>query len=316
MTLISFVGSGRYSDVFKVSDGRHAVIMKLSFYRDTTWCDFVKKMKQGDAVGARHVKNQDSIMVSAAFGNAANDLIARNVSPHFVWVYCYSDCRDMAPRLKSLISERMKTSSKIQLRFNNVCFMEVFTSDMTKWLRGRSRDLTETTIRAALCGVLYTLAALQKLYPGFRHNDLSSNNILIKKLTKQLRASYTINGATYYVSTPVLVALNDWDFSHVPDHPKLANERVINGRYKVTEAPNTTYDTHFFLKSVLKSLYLASDRFPAVTAFLKSLPLESEDRLDTKNIPGLEPAVLLTHDYFRPLTTKPRSGQITDVFAV
>jgi hypothetical protein len=222
----------------------------------------------------------------------------------------------MAPRLKTLISERIKSSSKIQLRFNNVCFMEVFTSDMTKWLRGRSRDLTESTIRAALFGVLYSLAALQKLYPGFRHNDLSSNNVLIKKLTKHLRASYTINGATYYVNTPVLAALNDWDFSHVPDHGKLANERVIHGRYKVTETPNPTYDTHFFLKSVLKSLYLKTGQFPAVSAFLKSLPLESEDRLDTKSIPGLEPAALLTHDYFLPLTTKPRSGPITDVFAV
>ena len=67
---ITFVGSGRYSDVFKVSNGHQCVIMKLSYYRDNTLRDFVSRLKKGDSGGARTVKNRDSIMVSSAFAHA------------------------------------------------------------------------------------------------------------------------------------------------------------------------------------------------------------------------------------------------------
>ena len=317
MTLITFLGAGRYSDVFSVSDGHHKVVMKLSYYRDSTWCDFVKKMRVGDQEGARQVKNRDSIMVSAAFANASNDLMARSVSPHFVYTYCHADCRNMAPRLKALIQERVKSSSKIQLKFSNACFMEVFSGDMTKWLRGKSHDLTDATIRAALFGVLYTLAVLQRTYPGFRHNDLSSNNILVKKLKSpnRFRASYAIDGQKYYVDTPVLAAIHDMDFLHVPGHAKLSNERVVNGKYRVTATPNPTYDTHFLLKSIMKSLYFKRGKFPETDAFLASLPLEKEDRLDTQPIAGLEPDKLLRHRYFDVLKQPIAGGGSVDAYS-
>lgn len=300
--VISFVGSGRYSDVFKVSSGRQSVIMKLSYYRDNTLCDFVDKIKRGDPAGARKAKNRDSIMVSAAFAAATNELIAKKASPHFVFVYCNADCRNLANRLKDLLPERMRTSTKVQLKYNNVCFMEQFSSDMTRWIRGRSRTVTDDSLRKALFGVLYTLAVLHKAYPGFRHNDLSTNNVLIKKLRKPSSTGYKFESMTFYVPhMPVFVAISDYDFTHVPNHATLTNERIVSRKYRVTDTPNKTYDTHFFLKSVLKNL-VASKRHASETfAFLRSLPLQSEDRLDSKEIPDLEPEQLLQHSFFDPL---------------
>ena len=313
--LITFIGSGRYSDVFKVSSGRKSVIMKLSYYRDNTLCDFVSKLRNGDSEGARKAKNKDSIMVSAAFANATNALIIKKASPHFVFVYCHADCRNMAPRLQSLLKDRIKTSTKIQLKYNNACFMEQYTSDMTKWLRGHSTTVTDDTVRAGLFGVLYTLAVLQKAYPGFRHNDLSTNNVLVKRLRKPAKIGYVFNGVRYFASTPVFVAISDYDFTHVPNHPTLQNERVAGGKYRVTETPNKTYDTHFFLKSVLKSLTAKkSNILPATRAFLKSLPLQTEDRLDTREIPGLEPEVLLANPYFTKLRRSIPSG--TEIYTL
>jgi hypothetical protein len=301
-TTITFIGAGRYSDVFKVSDGRRSVIMKLSYYRDNTLCDFVSKLKKGDAEGARKIKNKDSIMVSSAFSHVTNALVEKKASPHFVFVYCSSDCRNVATRLSHVIPSRLKSSTKVQLKYNNVCFMEQFTSDMTQWIRGTSRTVKDTSLRNALFAVIYTLAVLQKAYPGFRHNDLSTNNVLVKKLRKPMKTGYTFGGYSYYISSmPVLVALSDYDFTHVPGHSSLANERIISGKYRVTETPNKTYDTHFFLKSVLKSLKVTTRRVPQTMEFLKSLPLQSEDRLDTQEIPGLEPDVLLRHPYFESL---------------
>lgn len=307
------MGSGKYSDVFKVSDGKRSVVMKLSYYRDDTLCAFASKLKKGDAEGARAVKNRDSIMVSSAFADATNSLIAKKASPHFVFVYCNADCRNLAPRLKTLLAERFKTATKVQVKYNNACFMELFTCDMTKWLRGKSRTVTDDVLRKALFGVLYTLAVLQKTYPGFRHNDLSTNNVLIKKLRKPASWGYSIDGHTYVVDDmPVLVAINDYDFTHVPNHPTLANERIINGKYSVTATRNRTYDTHFFLKSVLKSIS-KKKTLVATRDFIQSLPLRSQDRLDKTEIRGLEPDALLRHQYFDPIRKKiPKA--VTEVF--
>jgi hypothetical protein len=301
---VTFLGAGRYSDVFKVSNGRQTVIMKLSYYRDSTLNDFVSKLRNGDKEGARKAKNKDSIMVSSSFANATNTLMAKKASPHFVYVYCNADCRHLADKLASVIPpNRMKESSKIQLKYNNVSFMEQFSSDMTHWIRGKSRTVTDETLQKAIFAVVYTLAVLQKTYPGFRHNDLSTNNVLIKSLRKPMNIGYAFDGQSYYVKEmPVLVALSDYDFTHVPGHHSLANERVINGKYQVTETPNKTYDTHFFLKTVLKNLKASRRNVPATMAFLDSLPFNQElDRLDTKQIRGLEPDVLLQHPYFDSL---------------
>ncbi len=308
---ITFIGAGRYSDVFKVTSGKKTVIMKLSYYRDNTLCDFISNLRQGKTEEARAAKNKDSIMVSSAFANATNALVIKKASPHFVFVYCNADCRNMAPRLQALLRERIKTSTKIQLKYNNACFMEQFNGDMTKWIRGTSKLLTDANVRAAIFAVVYTLAVLQKAYPGFRHNDLSTNNVLVKTHRKPLHIGYVYDGTSYYIpNVTVFAAVSDYDFTHVPGHHSLQNERVVGGRYRVTEAPNRTYDTHFFIKSVLKSLTYKDKlpKFPATVKFLKSLPLQKEDRLDTREIPGMEPEVLLKNAYFEPLRRPIPSG--------
>ena len=288
--------------MFKVSDGRHSVIMKLSYYRDNTLNDFVNKLKQGDKEGARRIKNKDSIMVSSAFGDATNTLVAKNATPHFVYVYCSADCRHMVDKFRDLLRDRVKSSTPTQLKYNNVSFMEQFSADMTRWLRGKSKTVTDETVRKAVFGVLYTLAVLQKAFPGFRHNDLSTNNVLVKRLRTPMNAGYAFDGQTYYLDKmPVLVAVSDYDFTHVPDHPTLSNERIIGGKYRVTETPNKTYDTHFFLKSVSKSFANAKARLPGLDAFLSNLPFHKEDRLDKTEVPGMDPATLLRHPYFDAL---------------
>lgn len=300
--IITFIGSGRYSDVFKVVRGRRSVIMKLSYYRDNTLCDFVSHLKNGDKEAARKAKNKDSIMVSSAFADATNALIAKKASPHFVFVYCNADCRNLSTKLQALLPNRMKTSTKIQLKYNNVCFMEQMSGDMTKWIRSRSRTCNDDTLCNAIFAVVYTLGVLQKTYPGFRHNDLSTNNVLIKKLTTPMTVGYSFGSDTYLITNmPILVAISDYDFTHVPGHPSLSNERIISGKYRVTETPNRTYDTHFFLKTVLKNIGAAKRKAPRTLAFLQSLGMHTEDRLDKLEVPGMDPPSLLKHRYFDAL---------------
>lgn len=302
-TTLRHVGSGKYSDVFEVKPtGARSVMMKVSYYRDDTLCNVLKSAKKGDVRGALTFRRRDSIQVSTAFSKFTAGLTG-DVSPHFVLVYCTRDCPSFATRLRSMLSARLKDLSPLQKRFNNVCFMEVFHTDLTKFLVGGKYD--EATLRTVVFQVVYTLAALQKRLPGFRHNDLSTNNVLVRKLRARPLLSYTIGKQTFYAAINLLVALSDYDFTNVPNHPQLTNERVYSGKYKVDGRRNDSYDVHFFLKSVLKCIQRRVDEFPQTADFLKRLRMRQEDRQNNTVMASLIPATLLRDKYFEPLKKRP-----------
>ena len=300
------LGSGKYSDVFRAqtAPGGPSVVMKVSYYRDDTLCDVVKRLKAGDARGALAAKQRDAIQVSNAFTRFTAGLLD-TVSPHFVAVFCEQDCSDFAAKLGPLLKDRLATLSPTQKKFNNVCFMELFDTNMTKFLVGGKYN--EAALRCAVFQVLYTLAVLQRLLPGFRHNDLSTNNVLVKRLRRAPRLAYEFGGATYFVAAPLLVALSDYDFVHAPTRPDLHNERVTSGKFRVDGRPNDSYDTHFFLKSVLKCIQRRASDFPDTMAFLHRLRMRSEDRQNSSTMARLRPAALLGDAYFEPLK-KPFDG--------
>lgn len=290
-TTLEHIGSGKYSDVFKIRDpGAGAVMMKVSYYRDAA------------ARSPNNKKHWDAIRVSSNFSKITAGLMG-HVSPHFVMVYCDSNTTSFARRLGPLLANRMQTLTPFQKRHNNVCFMEVFHTNMSKFLFSGRYD--ETCLRSLVLQVLYTLAALQKLYPGFRHNDLSTNNVLVKKLRTSPILEYTVGGQTFYTKNNILPALSDYDFTNVPGHPQLMNERVYSGKFKVDGRRNDSYDSHFFLKSVLKCIQRRLDSFADTADFLKRLRMREEDRQNGAVIPRLVPATVLLDKYFAPLRTKP-----------
>lgn len=313
LPLVRHLGSGKYSDVFHVRPkmGGRGVVMKVSYYRNDTLCDFMARAKKGDLRGALHAKKQDSIQVSSNFAKVTAKLL-ESVSPHFVIVYCDQDCKAFAPRLGVLLKDRLKDLTPLQRRYNNVCFMEIFHDNMTKFLVKGKYD--EVSLRAMVFQIVYTLAALQKLMPGFRHNDLSTNNVLVKRLRSKPLLSYTFGGQTYYTAVPVLVALSDYDFTHVPNAPGLMNERVIGGKYKVDGRANDSYDTHFFLKSVMKCIQKRTKEFPRTWEFLNRLGMKEEDRQNNNVFARLKPPALLRDPYFAPLKTRP-AGAVGAAYA-
>lgn len=308
LATLRHLGSGKYSDVFKVTPcgGGKPVVMKVSYYRNDTLKGVARKAQNGDVRGAFRVKNRDSIRVSSAFARLTAKLIDA-VSPHFVMVYCDSDCTDFAPRLGTLLESRLKELTRVQRRYNHVCFMEVFHTNMTKFLTAESYD--EDALRGMIFQVVYTLAALQKIFPGFRHNDLSTNNVLVKRLRRRPVLAYTFGSKTYHVAIPILVALSDYDFTHVPGDPELSNERVMSRKYKVDGRRNDSYDTHFFLKSVLKCIKKRLHEFPQTVAWLKRLRLKVEDRQNGRFLARLRPSTLLEDPYFSPLERPPGEVQ-------
>lgn len=310
---LKHLGSGKYSDVFRVLPGRGGasgpgpVVMKVSYYRDSTMCNVVRRLKAQDTAGALKAKAGDAIQVGHAFSRMTAALVD-SVSPHFVVEYCEHDCSNFALRLTPVLKERLAMLSPLQRQFNNVCFMELFHDNLTRFLVKERYD--ERTLCSIVFQVLYTIAALQRKFPGFRHNDLSTNNVLIKKLGRSPRLAYAVPAAppaVFHIAIPYLVALSDYDFVHVPTSADMKNERVLSGKYKVDGRPNDSYDSHFFLKSVLKCIQRRISQFPRTVDFLRRLRLRTEDRQNATVMPRLRPELLLHDPYFKPLL-KPASG--------
>lgn len=295
---VSKIGAGKYGDVFLVRHGNLAMAMRVSYYRDDSIKTYDEMIAKNDARGAMRAKQSDAVAVGNAFCKYVRTIMDV-VSPHFVYLYSEIDIKSFTERMP-LLAERSQALTANQKRYNNVAFMELFSSDLTKFLQ--TATYNESTLRGIVFQVVYSIAAMQYLLPGWRHNDLSTNNVLVKQLDRPLRCAYTTpDGVTRYTHVPVLVALNDYDFLHVPGHPKFQNQRVLGGRFKVNANDNTSYDTHFFLKSVLRCVAKKpSSQFPDTAAFFKALGLRSEDRQDVP-IPDLAPALVLQNAYFDAL---------------
>lgn len=309
-SVIKHIGSGKYSDVFLVTNGRNNMAMKISYYRDETVCKFVELVKAGDLAGALRIKLTDSISVSNAFSKFTRTVLD-DVSPHFVLTYLDADCKSFVEKIPLVTPQRMSDLTPFQKRYNNVSFMEAFSCDMTKFLHRSKYD--ERTLRMLMFQVLYTIAAMQRSLPGWRHNDLSTNNVLVKKTRKSTSSSYHVDGVTFYTDTPTFVALNDYDFVHVPGHPRMQNQRVTGGKYRVNAEPNASYDVHFFLKSVLRCIAKKPrSEFAKTVRFLKDVGLRDDDRQD-EEIPSLAPDKVIMHQYFAPLRKK---IEVTNAYAI
>ena len=300
--IIRQLGSGKFSDCFKVSNasGRPCVAAKLSYYQEATIRAYAHHAHLGNVTAAHTAKDQDAISVAMAMAEVAKQMLLHGVSPHFVKVFCEADVRNLPKKLKPLLPHRQLTAQ--QCKYSHVCIMELYSCNLTDFI-SRHRPLDDVVLKTLIFQVLYTLACLQKLFPGFRHNDLSSNNVLVKPAPPECTRYAFADMHPVYTSAPFFAALADFDFTHVPNHDVLSNERVLNGKYKIQSHPNNSYDTHLFLNSLYRCLKRRRTQSlcPQTWHFMAGLQLGNyAERLDV-HIPHLVPRCVLSHQYFASL---------------
>lgn len=295
---LSELGKGKYSDCFKVKDSKgHAVALKLSYYQEDTIRRFARHAHYGDKDTAHTVKDQDAISVSMAMSELAKQMKLHGVSPHLVKVYCEADIRYLPLHLRPFLKHRIPHLTPNQLKYSHVCLMEMYACNLTTYLTRCSAS--DAHLKALLFQILYTLACLHSIFPGFRHNDLSANNVLVKR-AKHPCARYLCRHGTFYVCCPLMVALADFDFTHVPGHEVLSNERVLSGKYGISATRNDSYDVHMLLKSVTTCLK-HKNACPQTMAFIRSLKLDPTHERVHHCMPHLVPTVLLAHPFFHSL---------------
>jgi hypothetical protein len=297
------IGTGKYSDIFAVFKGGDSFAMKISYYTEETIDKFIKKKRYGDLEGAKREKEQDSILVSEKFSKVTTVLLNKKITPHFVRVFEEQDVKNFANKIPGL-EKRLGNLTTYQRMYNHVAFMDLFDTDLTRLLT--CKVLEENDIKIVIFQILYTIAATQHALPGFRHNDLSTNNVLVRNNKKKTVSRYDVDGMVFYTPTKYAVAVTDYDFVHVPSIKILNNRRVLSGNYKVSDENSVSYDANLFLKSVIKCSTKPYEKTPYTEThkFLNSLETFTDDR-HPHEIPSLDPRKLLKHKYFDSLRELP-----------
>lgn len=178
---------------------------------------------------------------------------------------------------------------------------------------------TARGVKGILIQVLFTLLVLQKTLPGFRHNDLKVDNVLLDKTPRSNPITLRYKKHFWVIPNNIpLVKLADFDYSNIPS--KITNCKVGTGHAKsfgcVADA-SEIYDLHLFLNS----LYSYRINLPTsiVEWLQKQLPKNTRgnDNVEVKygrlKNPGKwesklnNPLDLLTSKFFSEfITVKPR----------
>ena len=111
--------------------------------------------------------------------------------------------------------------------------------------------------RVILFQVISVLAVIQAKYPGFRHNDMKANNILIHNIQRSQDSKkfiYKINDEIYNVpNIGIQIKLWDFDFACIPGI--VSNSKVDaewTNKINVKPERNRYYDIHYFINTLTK----------------------------------------------------------------
>jgi hypothetical protein len=331
------LGHGTYNDAFTVDLYGRPAVLRVSYYSPSTLSS-IGKMLQSQGQDYQNAKRQawrliqrDSVSIKNNFGKITNFFVEQDICPHFAYNFGNKNCKKIYERIKHMIpAKTTRKLSEESQRYNNVSLSELFDTDMWKTFK-RIRDglfrFPESELRSVIFQTLYSLATLQHFIPGFRHNDISLANVLLKWTNTPGTYVYEIYGTKYRLAnTSVFAAVHDFDFAHAEAHVihmggenvriPLCNLSLMYDTFRtnkdpairrINRSPNPSFDSNIFLYQVRKSLsdMQSTSRNTFVyydtLNFLQSLGI-TENYQERPN-PSLNPATLLKHPYFASMRT-------------
>ena len=133
--------------------------------------------------------------------------------------------------------------------------------DLLEYLRKNINKMTLKEWRVILFQIISVLAVIQAKYPGFRHNDLKANNILIQNIearNKNNKFKYKINGNVYIVpNIGIQIKIWDFDFSCIDG---IVDNTKVNAdwtdKINISSIKNKYYDIHYFLNTLTRKGFI------------------------------------------------------------
>jgi serine/threonine protein kinase len=129
--------------------------------------------------------------------------------------------------------------------------------DLLDYIRKNYKNMDIKMWRVILFQVISVLAVIHAKYPGFRHNDMKANNILIHNIQRSQDSKkfiYKINDEIYNVpNIGIQIKLWDFDFACIPGI--VSNSKVDaewTNKINVKPERNRYYDIHYFINTLTK----------------------------------------------------------------
>ena len=129
--------------------------------------------------------------------------------------------------------------------------------DLLEYIRKNYKNMTLKEWRVILFQLFSALAVIQTKYPGFRHNDMKANNILIQKIesrNKNNKFKYKINGKVYILPN-IGIQIKLWDFDFACIAGTVENTKVEaewTDKINVNSQKNRYYDIHYFFNTLTR----------------------------------------------------------------
>jgi len=124
--------------------------------------------------------------------------------------------------------------------------------DLLDYIRKNYKSFKIRHWRTIFFQILSVLSIIQAKYPGFRHNDLKANNLLVNLIDmSKKKYKYVINNQIYIVpNVGFQIGLWDFDFACIPgmvDNAKV--EADWTNKINITPQQNRYYDVHYFFNT-------------------------------------------------------------------
>ena len=201
--------------------------------------------------------------------------------------------------------------------------------DLLEYFRTKMKNIDVKEWRVLLFQIFSVLAVIHRKYPGFRHNDMKANNILLQIIDQSVKGQffrYQIDGTIFYVPN-IGYQIKLWDFDFACIGGVVENSKVNlewTNSINITKEGNRYYDICFFIVSLQRPGFLQEVNFnedvpKQVLDFFNSIvpqelinsPLINERGRLLCDIEYTTPQeILLKHPFFNKL--RPKDNRVED----
>ena len=223
---------------------------------------YPKKVKYGPANDVRRPENAELMMIKLL-----GYFVVKKQSPHIVLPIATFDT-NIKPFTELIDTKVVTENNRKYLEFverykkgeyfDNVSILIsewANRGDLLDFIRKNYMQFTLLHWQVFFFQIISVLAVIQNKYPGFRHNDMKANNLLVHKVKPRGTSfSYTVNKQKYIVpNIGYQIKLWDFDFACIPG---IVENKKVDAKWtnniNVKPEQNRYYDIHYFFNTLIK----------------------------------------------------------------
>ena len=196
MSQAEHVGSGQYNINYRLSVPNDSVVIRVSRYKknylqgvadavmnDATFLNkFEAELPLDKVESSQQALSRDSVRIKNNIAYITNLLIRENICPHYVYMLGEADVRGFYAYVG------IPNPHKDFKRYTNVSLHESYQTNLMDAMRTTMKTKSNKTkplisplqLKCVIFQVIHGIMMLQHYLPGFRHNDLRPDNILLR----------------------------------------------------------------------------------------------------------------------------------------